>query len=197
MSYETPSRWRYATFATVLVACISFVTAFMIRGGDQGGLFFVFTMPLFLVTTVFAARWQTVVGQIILIAGTLAYSGWVSCRYAVMPPLSADALVAMQIMFVGLYAAPVLGILWWIGHCVDRRLSNPRRSHKTLKSVPLLRVPVESPASQALAAPQHTIGIAWVLVIGVCGENRTALKEKTLQSSTLTRTCLHVLKNVP
>lgn len=127
MSYETPSRWRYVTFATVLVACISFVTAFMIRGGEQGGLFFVFTMPLFFVASIPAARWQTGVGQIILIAGTLAYSGWVGYWFAVMPPLSADALVAMQIMFVGLYAAPVLGVLWWIGHCVERRVSKARR----------------------------------------------------------------------
>lgn len=130
MNYETPSRWRYATFATLLAAGIFFTTAFMIRGGEQGGLFFVFTMPLLLLASIPAGRWQTGISQIILIAGTLAYSGWVGYWFAVMPPMSADPLVALQIMFIGLYVAPVLAVLWWIGHSVDRRLYKSRRLHR-------------------------------------------------------------------
>ncbi len=114
---------RWATLALVVAAFIVFAITFVPRGLD--GILFVaaFTMTPFVVTGVLAWRWRTVVGQFVLIIGAVGYGAWFRHTYMYVVHLdpNPDPQSGIAVMLVGIYAAPVLGLLWWGGWWLEKR----------------------------------------------------------------------------
>lgn len=111
---------RCVTLALVAIAFVVYAITFAPGGLDGILLIAAFTMTPFVVTAVLAWRWRTAIGQFVLIIGALGYAAWF--RYAHMDAMhSNDPQGGILVMFVGIYAAPVLGLLWWGGYWLEKQ----------------------------------------------------------------------------
>lgn len=111
---------RWVTLALAVAAFIVFAMTFAPGGLDGILLIAAFTMTPFVVTAVLAWRWRTAIGQFVLIIVALGYGAWF--RHTHLQALqSLDPQGGIAVMLVGIYAAPVLGLLWWGGWWLEKR----------------------------------------------------------------------------
>ncbi len=112
---------RYATLALVAIAFAAYAIAFGSESIETMIFFLPFTMPPFAITAVLAFRWRTVVGQSVLIVGAVAYAAWFAYAYLSATKWHVDPQSGLVFVWVGIYAAPVLGLLWWGGWWWEKR----------------------------------------------------------------------------
>ena len=117
---------RAMTLLAVSIATVAYLWGF----GRENGLiaiafFFPFTMLPFVVNAVLALRWRTTVGQSLLLIATLAYATWFAFVFVDVTYRHPDPQGPIVFLFVGIYAAPVLAILWSLGWYLERRQSQP------------------------------------------------------------------------
>ena len=120
----TPEGGTLRTVTLVLVALAAVVYAWTF--GREGGfraiaVFFPFTMLPFVVDVALAFRWRTTAGQSLLLIATLAYAAWFAFVFVEVTYLHPAPQGSIAFLFVGIYAAPVLAILWSVGWVLERR----------------------------------------------------------------------------
>ncbi len=114
---------RWATLVLVAVAFAAYVVVFAESGLDSILFAAPFTMTPFAVSGVLAWRWRTVAGQTALIVGAIGYGVWFWFTYMRVMHWNPnpDPQSGIALMLVGIYAAPVLGLLWWGGWWLEKR----------------------------------------------------------------------------
>lgn len=106
---------RNVTLGFVVFSLVTYLIVFAPVG--ISGIFFLFpfTMIPFLVTASLALRWSTIVGQGILLVAAFAYTAWFAFVYVDAMYWHPDPQSGIAFLFVGLYAAPFLLLLWLVG----------------------------------------------------------------------------------
>lgn len=112
---------RYVNFTIVIIAFAVYVFAFAPEGLDAIIFALPFTMLPFMVTLVLAQKWRTTAGQIMLLLAAIAYCVWFAIVYLDVTVWHPDPNAAIAFVFVGIYAAPVLLLLWYVGNRFERR----------------------------------------------------------------------------
>ena len=124
MNIRTPS---IGLSAFVLLGMISFVAYIAFPNGLAGILYASLVFSWFygfppIVSMVLSYRSKSPISQMILAGTSLLYGLWFSCImyyvFSIAPP---DAQNGLIILFVGIYALPVLLPLWIIAYFVDWR----------------------------------------------------------------------------
>jgi hypothetical protein len=110
---------RYATFSLIVIAFASYVILFGREGLRPVLFFFPFTMMPFLVTALLAVLWRGFWTQVVLFVATLGYGLWFAYVYVNATILNPDPQGAIAFLFVGIYAAPVLVVLWLIAYAME------------------------------------------------------------------------------
>jgi hypothetical protein len=121
---------RYATFSLIAIALLSYGIVFGREGLRPVLFFFPFTMIPFLVTACLALLWRGFWTQVVLFVATLGYGLWFAYVYVNATILNPDPQSPIAFLFVGIYAAPVLVVLWLIAYAMEweRNRLNGRQS---------------------------------------------------------------------
>ena len=160
--------------AIVLLGTISFVTYTASPSGFAGILY---ASPVFswfygfppIVSMVLSYRSKSPISQMILAGTSLLYGVWFTCimyhEFYIAPP---DAQRGLIILFVGIYALPVLLPLWIIAYFVEWR------SRKKDQPAELQNQPVELRPGYGFAITSLTLGLLCVgtflgLILGIIG----------------------------
>ena len=112
---------RTITVTLVAAAFIVYLIAFAPLGIGAVGFLFPFTMIPFGITGIFAWYWRSVGGQAMLLVAALAYAGWFGFVYLDALYWRPDPQSPIALLFVGIYAAPVLLLLWICGFFLECR----------------------------------------------------------------------------
>lgn len=120
---------RNLTVALVGIAFIAYAVAFGREGIGAILLFLPFTMTPFAIIAYLAARWDSRGSQVVFLLSTVAYGAWFVYLYVDATILNLDPQSPIVFLFVGIYAAPVLFLLWWIAYAFEwhHRTSLTRR----------------------------------------------------------------------
>jgi len=114
---------RSITLTIIGLGFLVYLIAFASKGGLGGLLFFLpFIMTPLIVNANLAWRWQTKVAQALLQLATLAYAGWAIHIYIDVFYIHPDPQSAVALVFVGIYAAPPLVVVWGLGYLWELRL---------------------------------------------------------------------------
>ena len=75
-----------------------------------------FFVTPYIVTAWLALRWRSFWSQLVLLFTTIAHVGWFVYVYTASMH---DAQGGVAMLLAGIYAAPVLFILWWISYAIE------------------------------------------------------------------------------
>lgn len=103
------------TLAVVGLVSVAYVVGFASEGIDAVLFFLPFTMTPLAITALLAWKCRTIAGQVVLLASALGYSAWLTFVYLSVVYWHPDPQGAIAFLFVGLYAAPALLLLWSCG----------------------------------------------------------------------------------
>lgn len=124
---EGQHRWTrlkasHVGFLVFAVMGYAFAFGVLLRGGIGGVAFgFPFVMLPFVVNAVLLSRWRAFAGQSLLFAASLAYAAWVAFVFVDVRYVHPDPQGPIAFLFVGVFAAPVLIVLWLTGGALERR----------------------------------------------------------------------------
>ena len=109
------------TLNYILVGIAFLVYVMIFRGeGMKAVIFFLpFTMSPFLVHLGLAKKWRAFGSQAVLVVATMAYATWFIYVYLSVTVWHPDPQGPIAFLFVGIYAAPVLLVLWWISYALE------------------------------------------------------------------------------
>ena len=110
---------RYLNLILIGLSFLVYFIVFSQTGIAPVILFFPFTMAPFIVTAYLAFRWRSFWSQAVLLATNVAYAAWFIYVYVSATILHPDPQSPIAFFFVGVYAAPVLAILWWISYAIE------------------------------------------------------------------------------
>ena len=101
---------RYWNLGLISIVAIAYLSIF----GFSGLLPF-FVTP-YMVTAWLALRWRAFWSQVVLLFTTIAHVGWFVYVYTASMH---DAQGGIAMLIAGIYAAPVLFILWLISYAIE------------------------------------------------------------------------------
>jgi hypothetical protein len=101
------------------VAALVYVVVFG-RFGLGALLFFApFILPPFAFVAYLVTQWHSRGSQITCLVGTISYSSWCAYFYSDVAIRHPDPQSPIALLFVGIYAAPVLLVLFWIAYALE------------------------------------------------------------------------------
>lgn len=112
---------RYVTLALIGLALIAYLLAFGSEGLEAIVFFFPFTMTPYVIIAWLTWTWRSLGSQVICLMATVAYSAWFALAYADATIWRPDPQSPIAFLFVGVYAAPVLFVLWLIAYALEWR----------------------------------------------------------------------------
>lgn len=117
--------WTPFKVANLVVASLALLCYLHMFGslGGAGAIAFFFpaTMYPFVVNALLLFRWRTVTGQSLVLAASLAYAAWLAFVFIDVMYRHPDPQGPIAFLFVGIYAAPVLLVLWLVAAALEHR----------------------------------------------------------------------------
>jgi len=109
-----------------LVVVVAALLVYFAMFGSVGGVgaiafFFLFTMSPFVINAVLTLRWRSSVAQSLILVASLVYTPWFAFVFVDVNYLHPDPQGPIAFLFVGVFAAPVLLILWVVAGILDGR----------------------------------------------------------------------------
>jgi hypothetical protein len=110
---------RQINLILIEVAFLAYLVAFGRERLSAIWFFFPYTMTPFVVTGLLAVIWRGFWTQVVLLVTTLAYAAWFAYVYVHAMILNLDPQSPIAFLFVGIYAAPFLVVLWLIAYALE------------------------------------------------------------------------------
>jgi peptidoglycan/LPS O-acetylase OafA/YrhL len=120
---------RYVTLTLSAIAVVTYFVVFGRMGENTAMFFFTFTMIPYFLIALFAMIWRSLGSQIVCLFTTIAYSAWFTLLYLNVAIWHPDPQSPIAFLFVSIYAAPVLFVLWLVAYAFEwnyRSHENPQ-----------------------------------------------------------------------
>jgi peptidoglycan/LPS O-acetylase OafA/YrhL len=110
---------RTLNLGLVGIAIVVYCFAFGREGLQAVLFFFPFTMTPLIFQGCMAASWKSLGSQITLLLATIGYVAWFTYLYVDVTIIHLDPQSPIAFLFVGIYALPVLAVLWLIAYSFE------------------------------------------------------------------------------
>jgi hypothetical protein len=110
---------RFVTLILIGLAFLAYLVVFGQMSKDAVMLFFPFTMIPYFVIALLVMTWRSRGSQIVCLVTTLAYSAWFALVYLDATKWHPDPQSPIAFVFVSIYAAPMLFVLWLVAYAFE------------------------------------------------------------------------------